>query len=101
MHIAYIPSDTAIGLSKLPRIAEIFSHRLQIQERLTKEVAQAVTEILKPQGVAVVFESSHLCITMRGVGKANTTAMTSCVLGCFHHNSKTREEFMSLIGVKR
>ncbi|KAH6987967.1 GTP cyclohydrolase I [Ilyonectria sp. MPI-CAGE-AT-0026] len=101
MHIGYIPSDTVIGLSKLPRIAEMYARRLQIQERLTKEVAHAIMEILKPQGVAVVMESSHLCMVMRGVEKTSTTTITSCVLGCFERKSKTRNEFLSLVGVNR
>ncbi|KAF7547140.1 hypothetical protein G7Z17_g7931 [Cylindrodendrum hubeiense] len=101
MHIGYIPSDTVIGLSKLPRIAEMYARRLQIQERLTKEVAHAIMEILKPQGVAVVMESSHLCMVMRGVEKTSTTTITSCVLGCFERKSKTRNEFFSLVGVNR
>ncbi|KAK0755716.1 hypothetical protein N5P37_011732, partial [Trichoderma harzianum] len=101
MHIGYIPSNTVIGLSKLPRIAEVFSRRLQIQERLTKQVAHAVTEILKPQGVAVIMESSHLCMVMRGVEKTNTATLTSCMLGCFERESETRNEFMHLVGVSR
>ncbi|VUC34067.1 unnamed protein product [Clonostachys rosea] len=101
MHIGYIPSQTVIGLSKLPRIAEMFARRLQIQERLTKEVAHAIMEILKPQGVAVVMESSHLCMVMRGVEKTSSTTITSCVLGCFERKSKTRNEFLSLVGVNR
>lgn len=101
MHIGYVPSDTVIGLSKLPRIAEIFSRRLQIQERLTKQVAHAIMDILKPQGVAVVMESCHLCMVMRGVEKTSTTTITSCVLGCFEKDSKTRAEFFSLVGVNR
>ena len=101
MHIGYIPSNTVIGLSKLPRIAEMYARRLQIQERLTKEVAHAIMEILKPQGVAVVMESSHLCMVMRGVEKTSTTTITSCVLGCFERSIKTRTEFLSLIGVNR
>ncbi|KAH6893051.1 GTP cyclohydrolase I [Thelonectria olida] len=101
MHIGYIPSDTVIGLSKLPRIAEMYARRLQIQERLTKEVAHAIMEIVKPQGVAVVMESSHLCMVMRGVEKTGTTTITSCVLGCFERKSKTRNEFLSLVGVNR
>ncbi|KAK7407964.1 GTP cyclohydrolase 1 [Neonectria punicea] len=101
MHIGYIPSDTVIGLSKLPRIAEMYARRLQIQERLTKEVAHAIMEILKPQGVAVVMESSHLCMVMRGVEKTSATTITSCVLGCFERKSKTRNEFFSLVGVNR
>ena len=101
MHIGYIPSNTVIGLSKLPRIVEIFSRRLQIQERLTKEVADAIMDILKPQGVAVVMESSHLCMVMRGVEKTSATTLTSCVLGCFERKSKTRNEFLHLVGVNR
>lgn len=101
MHIGYIPCNTVIGLSKLPRIAEMFSRRLQIQERVTREVAHAVMDILKPQGVAVVMESSHMCMVMRGIEKTGTTTVTSCVLGCFESKYKTRNEFMSLIGVKR
>ncbi|KAK0716401.1 hypothetical protein B0T21DRAFT_61296 [Apiosordaria backusii] len=101
MHIGYIPSNAVIGISKLPRIAELFARRLQIQERLTKEVAHAIMEVLKPQGVAVVMESSHLCMVMRGVEKTTTTTITSCVLGCFERKEKTRNEFLSLIGVNR
>jgi len=101
MHIGYIPNHSVIGISKLPRIAEMFSRRLQIQERLTKNVADAVMEVLQPQGVAVVLESSHLCMVMRGVEKSTATTITSCVLGCFERNEKTRNEFLSLIGVNR
>ncbi|KAM0328823.1 hypothetical protein ACHAQA_005239 [Verticillium albo-atrum] len=100
MHIAYIPKNQVIGISKLPRIAEMFSRRLQIQERLTKEVANAIMEVLKPQGVAVVMESSHLCMVMRGVQKTTASTITSCVLGCFETKSKTRNEFLSLVGLK-
>ena len=101
MHIGYIPSGTVIGLSKLPRIADIFSRRLQIQERLTKEVGHAVMEILKPQGVAVLMESTHLCMVMRGVEKANTTTLTRCMLACFEQSSELRDEFFSLISISR
>ena len=101
MHIGYIPSNAVIGISKLPRIAEMFARRLQVQERLTKEVANAVMDVLKPQGVAVVMESSHLCMVMRGVQKTGSTTITSCVLGCFERKEKTRNEFLSLIGVNR
>ncbi|KAJ4286876.1 GTP cyclohydrolase 1 [Collariella sp. IMI 366227] len=101
MHIGYIPSNAVIGISKLPRIAEMFARRLQIQERLTREVANAIMEILKPQGVAVVMESAHLCMVMRGVQKTSTSTITSCVLGCFERKEKTRNEFLSLIGVNR
>lgn len=100
MHIGYIPSGRVIGLSKLPRIAEMYSRRLQIQERLTKQVAHAIMGILNPQGVAVVMESRHMCMVMRGIEKTSTTTITSCVLGCFGKN-KTRNEFMSLIGVNK
>lgn len=101
MHIGYIPYNTVIGLSKLPRIAEMFSRRLQIQERLTKEVAHAIMDILKPQGVAVVMEASHLCMVMRGVEKTNATTITSCVLGCFERESTMRNEFLNLVGANR
>ncbi|KHO10682.1 hypothetical protein MAA_11733 [Metarhizium robertsii ARSEF 23] len=101
MHIGYIPSEIVIGLSKLSRIAEMFSRRLQIQERLTRQVAHAIMEILNPQGVAVVMESCHMCMVMRGVEKTGTTTITSCVLGCFEKNNKTRNEFMSLVGVNK
>ena len=101
MHIGYIPNKHVIGLSKLPRIAEVYARRLQIQERLTKEVANAIDEILKPQGVAVIMESSHLCMAMRGVQQTASTTVTSCVLGCFERKSKTRNEFFSLCGLNR
>jgi GTP cyclohydrolase IA len=101
MHIGYIPLNAVIGISKLPRIAEMFARRLQIQERLTKDVAHAIFEVLQPQGVAVVMESSHLCMVMRGVEKSTTTTITSCVLGCFERKEKTRNEFLSLVGLNR
>ncbi|KAI0834672.1 GTP cyclohydrolase I [Hypoxylon sp. FL0890] len=101
MHIGYIPKNNVIGISKLPRIAEMFSRRLQVQERLTREVANAIMEVLKPQGVAVVMESNHLCMVMRGVEKTTTSTITSCVLGCFEKKEKTRNEFLSLVGLNR
>lgn len=97
MHIGYIPSQRVIGLSKLARIAEMFSRRLQVQERLTKQVALAIRDVLNPQGVAVVMESSHLCIAMRGVQKSSTVTTTSCMLGAMRKRGKTREEFLSLL----
>ncbi|GAB7351086.1 hypothetical protein MBLNU459_g1557t2 [Dothideomycetes sp. NU459] len=100
MHIGYIPNGRVLGLSKLARIAEMFSRRLQVQERLTKQVALALSEVLKPQGVAVVMESSHLCMVMRGVQKTGASTTTSCMLGRMRSTAKTREEFLSLLNRK-
>ena len=86
-----------LGLSKFARLAEMFSRRLQIQERLTKQVALAIAEVLEPRGVAVVMESSHLCMVMRGVQKTEATTVTSCMLGCMRGKGKTREEFLNLL----
>lgn len=101
MHIGYIPCKKVLGLSKFARIAEMFARRLQLQERLTKQVAMAVEEILRPQGVAVVMESSHLCMVMRGVEKTSATTVTSCMTGIFRRSTRTREEFMHLVGSRR
>lgn len=101
MHIGYIPSDTVIGLSKLARIAEMYSRRLQIQERLTDEVAHAIMESVNPQGVAVVMESSHLCMVMRGVEKTGTTTVTRCLLGRFEKDSQMYTKFLSLVSLGR
>lgn len=96
-HVAYIPDGKLIGLSKIPRLVEVFARRLQVQERLTYEIAQNIQEILKPKGVAVVIEAKHLCMIMRGVEKQNTVATTSAMLGVFKSRQETRMEFMELI----
>ena len=97
IHIAYIPNGKVIGLSKLPRIADMFARRLQVQERMTVDVANAVQEVLEPKGVAVVSEAAHLCMMMRGVAKQASTTTASCMLGLFRDDARTRSEFMSLI----
>jgi GTP cyclohydrolase I len=98
-HIAYIPNGKIVGLSKLPRIVEVFSRRLQVQERMTREIADTIMEYLDPLGVAVVTESRHMCMMMRGVEKQNSVATASAMLGAFK-DTKTRAEFMTLIGSK-
>jgi GTP cyclohydrolase IA len=94
--IAYIPNQKVVGLSKLARLAETFARRLQVQERLTRQIAQALMEILEPRGVAVVFEAAHYCMVMRGVSKPSAMTVTSCMLGVFRNDPKTREEFLKL-----
>jgi GTP cyclohydrolase I len=96
-HIAYLPGDKIVGLSKLARLVEVYARRLQVQERLTTEVANAINDILEPKGVAVVVEARHLCMMMRGVEKQNSFAVTSCMLGQFRTDARTRGEFLSLI----
>ena len=95
-HIAYIPSGKILGLSKLPRLVEVFARRLQVQERLTGQIAEAVDEVLKPRGVGVVIEAMHLCMMMRGVEKQNSKTITSALLGSFRDDAKTRDEFLRL-----
>jgi GTP cyclohydrolase I len=99
VHIAYIPNGKVIGLSKLPRLVEVFARRLQVQERLTTEIAEAIQEIIQPQGVAVVIEARHLCMMMRGVEKQHSAAITSAMLGVFREQA-SRNEFLSLIRQK-
>jgi GTP cyclohydrolase I len=96
-HIAYLPTNKVVGLSKLPRLVEVFARRLQVQERMTVEIAQTLNELIKPQGVAVVIEAQHLCMAMRGVEKQNSYALTSSMLGAFREDARTRAEFLDLI----
>lgn len=100
-HVAYLPKGRIVGLSKIARIVEIYSRRLQVQERLTCQIADTLMEALKPQGVACVIEASHLCMMMRGVEKQNSVAITSSMLGSFRTDDKTRAEFLNLIGKER
>ena len=96
-HIAYVPDKKIIGLSKIPRLVDAFAHRLQVQERLTTQIAEAINEHIHPLGVACVIEASHLCMMMRGVQKQNARAVTSSMLGAFRSSDKTRSEFLTLI----
>ena len=100
-HIAYIPNGKIVGLSKLPRVLEVFARRLQVQERMTQQIAETLMQYLQPQGVAVVCEARHLCMMMRGVEKQRSLATTSAMLGVFKENAITRSEFLSLLGEPR
>src|SRR3954451_19437676 len=97
VHVAYIPNGKVIGLSKLPRLVEIFARRLQVQERLTTDIAETLMKVVQPQGVGVVVEARHLCMMMRGVEKQHSATVTSAMLGCFRAEKETREEFLALV----
>jgi GTP cyclohydrolase I len=99
-HVAYIPSDKVIGLSKIPRLVDVFARRLQVQERLTSQIADTIREKITPLGVAVVMEATHLCMSMRGVEKQNSFAVTSAMQGAFRDNARTRMEFLELIKLR-
>ena len=99
-HVAYIPTTKVIGLSKIPRLVDVFSRRLQVQERLTSQIAETIREKIAPLGVAVVIEGTHLCMSMRGVEKQNSFAVTSAMLGAFRSNARTRMEFLELIKLR-
>jgi GTP cyclohydrolase I len=96
-HVAYLPKGKVVGLSKIPRLVDMFARRLQVQERLTVEIAEAIRDHVKPRGVAVVVEAMHLCMIMRGVEKQHSVAVTSCMLGAFRDQQQTREEFLSFV----
>ena len=96
VHVAYVPDGRIIGLSKLPRIVDVFARRLQVQERLTQQIADAICEVLRPRGVGVVIEAAHLCMMMRGVEKQNSSTLTSALRGVFRDDARTREEFLRL-----
>jgi len=97
MHVAYLPKDKLIGLSKIPRIVDTFARRLQIQERLTQQVAETIEEVLEPRGVGVICEARHFCMMMRGVEKQQSGTVTSAMLGAFRKRKETRDEFLSLV----
>ena len=99
-HIAYVPHGKVVGLSKIPRIVDVSARRLQVQERLTQQIAEAIDEAIRPQGVAVILEANHLCMMMRGVEKQHSATVTSAMLGVFKTQLQTRNEFLSLVGRK-
>ena len=96
-HVAYLPDKKVVGLSKIPRLVDMFARRLQVQERLTVQIAETIQEVIHPRGVGVVIEAVHFCMMMRGVEKQNSVAVTSCMLGAFRERQPTREEFLALI----
>ena len=100
-HVAYVPNGKVIGLSKIPRIVDVFARRLQVQERLTRQIAEAITDAIQPQGVAVVLEAEHLCMMMRGVQKQHSATVTSALLGVFKTQLQTRNEFLALVRTGR
>ncbi|MGH9445813.1 MAG: GTP cyclohydrolase I FolE, partial [Terriglobia bacterium] len=100
-HVAYIPSKKVVGLSKIPRLVEVFARRLQIQERLTNQIAHTIMERIQPLGVGVIIEARHLCMIMRGIEKQNSVAVTSAMLGVFRSAHRTREEFLTLVRAGR
>ena len=100
-HVAYIPNGRIVGLSKLPRIVDVFARRLQVQERLTEQIAQAIEDVLQPAGVGVIIEAQHLCMMMRGVEKQNSRTITSALRGVFREDGKTRDEFLQLAYASR
>jgi GTP cyclohydrolase IA len=100
-HVAYLPSKRVLGLSKIARLVNMFARRLQIQERMTSEIAQSIEEKISPEGVGVIIEARHLCMQMRGVEKQHGQAVTSAMLGSFRHNKQTRDEFLSLVRSKK
>ena len=97
MHVAYLPKDKVIGLSKIPRIVDMFARRLQVQERLTQEVAETLQEVVEPRGIGVICEARHFCMMMRGVEKQHSGTVTSAMLGAFRDGKETRDEFLSLV----
>ncbi|HTA72094.1 MAG TPA: GTP cyclohydrolase I FolE [Bryobacteraceae bacterium] len=100
MHVAYLPKDKVIGLSKIPRIVDMFARRLQLQERLTQDVAQTIQDVVEPRGVGVICEARHFCMMMRGVEKQHSGTVTSAMLGAFREGKETRDEFLSLVSHK-
>ncbi len=100
-HVAYLPSKRVLGLSKIARLVNMFARRLQIQERMTSQIAEAISEKISPEGVGVIIEARHLCMQMRGVEKQHGQAVTSAMLGSFRHNKQTRDEFLSLVRAKQ